>query len=124
MNLSDIAVVATTPTKTIATTCPYCGVGCGVRATVRADGQVEVQGDADHASNYGRLCVKGSALGDTVDLNGRLLHPQLRDADGSLRRVSWDEALDKVASGFTDIIAKHGPDAVALYVSGQILTED
>ncbi|SDD49701.1 assimilatory nitrate reductase (NADH) alpha subunit apoprotein [Cupriavidus sp. YR651] len=124
MNLSDIAVVSATPTKTTATTCPYCGVGCGVRATVRADGQVEVSGDADHASNFGRLCVKGSALGETVDLNGRLLHPQVRDADGQLHRVSWDDALDKVAAGFTDIIAKHGPDAVALYVSGQILTED
>ena len=124
MNLSDIAVVAATPTKTVSTTCPYCGVGCGVRATARADGQVEVQGDADHASNFGRLCVKGSALGDTVNLDGRLLHPQLRDADGSLRRVGWDEALDKVARGFADVIAEHGPDAVALYVSGQILTED
>ena len=97
MNLSDIAVVATTPTKTISTTCPYCGVGCGVRATVRADGLVDIAGDADHASNAGRLCVKGSALGETLDLNGRLLHPQVRDADGSLRRVDWDEALDKVA---------------------------
>ena len=124
MNLSDIAVVATTPTKTISTTCPYCGVGCGVRATVRADGLVDIAGDADHASNAGRLCVKGSALGETLDLNGRLLHPQVRDADGSLRRVDWDEALDKVARGFTEIIARHGPDAVALYVSGQLLTED
>ncbi|WP_423194523.1 molybdopterin-dependent oxidoreductase [Cupriavidus sp. H18C2] len=124
MNLSDIAVVATTATKTVSTTCPYCGVGCGVRATLRADGQVEVQGDADHPSNFGRLCVKGSALGDTVGLDGRLLHPQLRQPDGSLRRVSWDTALGKVASGFADIVARHGPDAVALYVSGQILTED
>jgi len=124
VNLSDIAVVATTPTKTIATTCPYCGVGCGVRATVRADGQVEIAGDADHASNFGRLCVKGSALGETIDLNGRLQHPQVRDAEGSLHRVSWDEALDRVAHGFAEVIAKHGPDAVALYVSGQILTED
>ncbi|WP_454757891.1 molybdopterin-dependent oxidoreductase [Cupriavidus campinensis] len=124
MNLSDIAVVSSTATTTTATTCPYCGVGCGVRATVRADGQVEVSGDADHASNFGRLCVKGSALGETLDLDGRLLHPQLREADGALRRVSWDEALDKVAKGFSDIVAAHGPDAVALYVSGQILTED
>ncbi|RZT36486.1 nitrate reductase [Cupriavidus agavae] len=124
MNLSDIAVVATTPTRTVSTTCPYCGVGCGVRATVRADGQVEVQGDADHASNSGRLCVKGSALGDTLGLDGRLLYPQLRAADGTLHRTSWDDALHRVASGFADVIARHGPDAVALYVSGQILTED
>lgn len=124
VNLSDIPVVSTTPITTTATTCPYCGVGCGVRATVRADGQVEVSGDESHASNFGRLCVKGSALGETVDLDGRLLHPQVREADGSLRQVSWDDALDKVASGFADIVAKHGPDAVALYVSGQLLTED
>ncbi|WP_454766631.1 molybdopterin-dependent oxidoreductase [Cupriavidus campinensis] len=124
MNLSEIAVVSATPTTTTATTCPYCGVGCGVRATVRADGQVEVSGDAGHASNFGRLCVKGSALGETMDLDGRLLHPQRRDAGGQLRRVSWDEALDKVAQGLSDIVAEHGPDAVALYVSGQILTED
>ncbi|WP_454056522.1 molybdopterin-dependent oxidoreductase [Cupriavidus sp. Marseille-Q8015] len=124
MNLSDIAVVSATATTTTSTTCPYCGVGCGVRATVRADGQVEVQGDADHASNHGRLCVKGSALGDTLGLEGRLLHPQMRDADGTLRQVSWDTALDAVARGFSEVIARHGPDAVALYVSGQILTED
>ena len=128
MNLSDIAVISATtsatPTTTTSTTCPYCGVGCGVKATVRADGQVEIQGDADHASNYGRLCVKGSALGDTVSLDGRLLHPQMREADGTLRRVSWDTALDAVAQGFSKVVAEHGPDAVALYVSGQILTED
>jgi assimilatory nitrate reductase catalytic subunit len=124
VNLSDIPVVSATLTTTTATTCPYCGVGCGVRATVRADGQVEIAGDAQHPSNQGRLCVKGSALGETVDLEGRLLHPKLRDADGQLQQVSWDRALDTVAQGFSDIIRRHGPDSVALYVSGQLLTED
>ncbi|MGO4326022.1 molybdopterin-dependent oxidoreductase [Cupriavidus sp. 2TAF22] len=106
------------------TTCPYCGVGCGVRATRHDDGSVEVAGDASHGSNQGRLCVKGSALAETTGLEGRLLHPQVRGADGALTQVSWDHALDKVAQGFKDIIAEHGPDAVALYVSGQLLTED
>ncbi|CAG9168476.1 Nitrate reductase [Cupriavidus laharis] len=124
MNLSDIPVVSATPTTTTATTCPYCGVGCGVRATVRADGQVEIAGDAEHPSNRGRLCVKGSALGETVDLQGRLLHPKVRRADGALEQVSWDHALDTVAQGFSRIVREHGPDAVALYVSGQLLTED
>ncbi len=124
MNLSDIPVVSATPTTTTATTCPYCGVGCGVRATVRADGQVEIAGDAEHPSNLGRLCVKGSALGETVDLQGRLLHPKVRGADGALEQVSWDHALDTVAQGFSRIVREHGPDAVALYVSGQLLTED
>ncbi|MDB5908620.1 MAG: nitrate reductase, partial [Massilia sp.] len=107
----------------VRTTCPYCGVGCGVDATPLGDGAVIITGDAEHPANAGRLCVKGSALGDTLGLDGRLLHPQIRDA-GALSQVSWDAALDKVAGGFARIIAEHGPDAVALYVSGQLLTED
>ena len=101
------------------TTCPYCGVGCGVVATVAEDGGVSVRGDPDHPSNYGRLCSKGSALAETVDLDGRILHPEI---DG--RQASWDEALDLVAGKFTAAIKEYGPDSVAFYVSGQLLTED
>jgi len=108
----------------IATTCPYCGVGCGVLASVDANGAVSIAGDPDHASNRGRLCVKGAALGETLDLQGRLLHPKLRGADGAFHGATWDEALDHVADGFRRVIDQHGPDAVAFYVSGQLLTED
>ena len=108
---------------TVRTTCAYCGVGCGVLATLRGDSGVEIAGDPEHGANLGRLCVKGSALGETVGLEDRLLHPRLRDADGE-RRASWDEALTTVAEGFAKIVAEHGPDAVAFYVSGQLLTED
>ena len=107
----------------IQTTCAYCGVGCGVKATMQGDGAVVIAGDVQHPANQGRLCVKGSALGETLGLDGRLLYPQLRTEQG-LRRVSWDEALDKVADKWRSIIDEHGPDAVALYVSGQLLTED
>jgi len=110
--------------NTIASTCPYCGVGCGVLAGVDAAGAVSVTGDPRHPANAGRLCVKGAALGETVDLHGRLLHPLLRAPGAAPRRASWDEALDQVASGFRRIIDEHGPDAVAFYVSGQLLTED
>jgi assimilatory nitrate reductase catalytic subunit len=108
----------------IATTCPYCGVGCGVLARVDSAGGVSVAGDPLHPANAGRLCVKGAALGETVDLHGRLLHPQLRAPGAAPRRASWDDALDRVARGFRRIIDEHGPDAVAFYVSGQLLTED
>jgi assimilatory nitrate reductase catalytic subunit len=107
------------------TTCPYCGVGCGLKVVRTpnedggATGSVDVKGDADHPANFGRACSKGSALGETLGLEGRLLHPQV---DG--RRVDWDTALDRVASVFSDTIAEHGPDSVAFYVSGQLLTED
>jgi assimilatory nitrate reductase catalytic subunit len=103
----------------VKTTCPYCGVGCGVLAAIEEDGAVTIKGDPDHPANLGRLCSKGSALGETVDLDGRLLFP---DIGG--RRASWGEALDLVASRFSQAIAEHGPDSVAFYVSGQILTED
>ncbi|WP_179589767.1 molybdopterin-dependent oxidoreductase [Pigmentiphaga litoralis] len=114
---------SSTPPAVTSTTCPYCGVGCGVQASVASDGKVTVAGDPAHPSNFGRLCVKGSALGETVGLEGRLLHPLQRTEDG-LQRVSWDTALDTAASGLRRIIDTHGPDAVALYVSGQLLTED
>jgi assimilatory nitrate reductase catalytic subunit len=103
----------------VRTTCPYCGVGCGVLAKVAADGGVSVRGDPDHPANFGRLCSKGSALGETLDLEGRLLFPEIAG-----RRAEWDEALDLVAAKLSSTIAEHGPDSVAFYVSGQLLTED
>ena len=103
----------------IRTACPYCGVGCGVLATPGADGTVEIKGDPDHPANLGRLCSKGSALGETLSLDDRVLFPMI---DGA--RASWDNALDLVARKFTSTIAAHGPDSVAFYVSGQLLTED
>ena len=105
--------------KTTSTTCPYCGVGCGVLATVGADGTVLIKGDQDHPANFGKLCSKGTNLGETVSLDDRLLHPEIGG-----RQVSWDESLELVASRFRAAIDEHGPDAVAFYVSGQLLTED
>jgi assimilatory nitrate reductase catalytic subunit len=104
---------------TTSTTCPYCGVGCGVIAKNNIDGTVSVKGDKSHPANLGRLCSKGSALAETIGLEGRLLHPQVKG-----RQTSWDEALEAVADGFKKVIDEHGPDAVAFYVSGQLLTED
>ena len=101
------------------TSCPYCGVGCGVLAMPTADGRVEIAGDPDHPANFGRLCSKGASLGETFGLDGRLLHPMIGGA-----RVTWNRALDEVAQRFAGAIAEHGPDSVAFYVSGQILTED
>jgi assimilatory nitrate reductase catalytic subunit len=99
----------------IRTACPYCGVGCGLR--IAADGAIS--GDPDHPANYGRLCSKGAALADTLATDGRLLYPQIAG-----RSATWDEALDRIAAQFSQAINEHGPDAVALYVSGQFLTED
>ncbi|MCH8686642.1 nitrate reductase [Pedomonas mirosovicensis] len=101
------------------TTCPYCGVGCGIRAEVTGERRAEIRGDEAHPANAGRLCSKGTHLGETVGLEGRLLHPMVAG-----RQAGWDEALGLVAEGFARTIAEHGPDSVAFYVSGQLLTED
>ncbi|MFN4290889.1 MAG: molybdopterin-dependent oxidoreductase [Permianibacter sp.] len=106
------------------TTCPYCGVGCGVVVQRSADGRLSVQGDTEHPANYGRLCSKGSALIETLGAEDRLLYPEWRDRDGNIQRVSWNIALDHIASQFARILAEHGPDAIAFYASGQMLTED
>ena len=99
-------------------TCPYCGVGCGVLLRPTADG-LEVRGDPDHPANHGRLCSKGAALGETVGLGHRLMAPQVNAG-----KASWEDALQLVANKFAAAIMEHGPDACAFYVSGQLLTED
>ncbi|HET9651190.1 MAG TPA: molybdopterin-dependent oxidoreductase [Usitatibacter sp.] len=110
------------------TTCCYCGTGCGVMARTEGGRIVEVRGDPDHPSNRGRLCTKGSTLHLTMTPQAqasRARYPELRrDRRAARERCSWDEALDHVAARFAAIIGEHGPDAVAFYVSGQLLTED
>jgi len=98
----------------VRSTCAYCGVGCGVLA----EGD-HVRGDPEHPANFGRLCSKGSALGETLGLEGRLLRPRIGGVE-----TDWASALDLVAAKFTETITQHGSDAVAFYVSGQFLTED
>jgi len=104
------------PTRT---TCAYCGVGCGVLATPHADGTVTIKGDPDHPANFGRLCSKGSALDETLGLEQRLLYPRIGGV-----RATWSDAIGLVARKFSDAIRDHGPDSVAFYASGQLLTED
>ncbi len=108
------------PTFPIRTTCPYCGVGCGILVSrENGDQRLSVRGDPEHPANFGRLCSKGAALGETLGMEERLLLPQIHGAN-----ATWEEALDTVAQRFRETIAEHGPDSVAFYVSGQLLTED
>ena len=106
------------------TTCPYCGVGCGILAMPEAGGGAAISGDPEHPANFGRLCSKGSALGETLSAESRLLYPMIRCSKGTMERVAWSDALDHVAHRFKHIVARDGPDAVAFYLSGQLLTED
>src|ERR1700724_2162961 len=106
------------------TTCPYCGVGCGVLAAPDDRGSAAISGDPAHPANFGRLCSKGSALGETLGLEDRLLYPMIGCSKGTMERVAWSDALDHVAHRFAHIVARDGPGAVAFYLSGQLLTED
>ena len=110
-------------------TCPYCGVGCGVIIESEGEQITGVRGDPEHPANFGRLCSKGSTLHLTatapITLQTRLLQPQRRAARGEAPQpVSWEAALDEAADRFASVIKKHGPDAVGFYISGQLLTED
>ena len=128
MRLSPVTETETAPaaaTQITASTCCYCGVGCGV--LIEHDGQriLGVSGDPAHPANFGKLCSKGSTLHLTGDLSARALHPELRLSKGLGRdNTDWDTALDHAATVFAATIAEHGPDSVAFYISGQLLTED
>jgi assimilatory nitrate reductase catalytic subunit len=112
-------------TQITASTCCYCGVGCGV--LIEHDGRkiTGVSGDPAHPANFGKLCSKGSSLHLTGDISARALYPELRLGKALARSVTdWDCALDHAADVFAETIRKHGPDSVAFYISGQLLTED
>jgi assimilatory nitrate reductase catalytic subunit len=109
---------AVTPAA-IKTTCPYCGVGCGISVTPDGSGGAKVAGDTQHPANFGKVCVKGASLGETLSLDGRLLHPMIHG-----QRATWNQATRFVADGLKRIIDAYGPGAVAFYLSGQLLTED
>ena len=117
--LLDLQASDTSKVSETKTTCPYCGVGCGVIASIDTDGNSSVRGDDSHPANFGKLCSKGTTLAETLGNEDRLLYPQING-----ERASWDTALDAIATKFSDTIRDYGPDAVAFYVSGQLLTED
>jgi assimilatory nitrate reductase catalytic subunit len=109
-------------------TCPYCGVGCGVVIEHDATSITGVRGDPDHPANRGQLCTKGRTLHLTATpaaMTARAREPRVRDAKGApFVRREWDATLDLLADRFAACIREHGPDSVAFYVSGQLLTED
>lgn len=119
MNEAEVDRLTEELSKTIKTTCPYCGVGCGVLAKPMPDGTVEIKGDENHPANFGRLCSKGSSLGETLSLDDRLLVPKIKGEE-----VSWEKALGTISDQFSSLIKEEGAGSVAMYVSGQFLTED
>ena len=123
-----VELESSTDLKTITTqtTCPYCGVGCGVTAHVTPTPsglKVAIEGDVNHPANYGKLCIKGSNLADTLGLETRVLEPILGRKDRR-EKTDWYTATDLIANKFQQCIDQYGRDSIAFYVSGQLLTED
>ena len=109
--------------KETLSTCPYCGVGCGVIIESEGAQITGVRGEPDHPANFGRLCTQGQSLHLTTSA-AITLHQRLRVPLLHGQEVSWDTALDTAADRFTAIAQEHGPDALGFYISGQLLTED
>jgi assimilatory nitrate reductase catalytic subunit len=113
------------PDRWVRTTCGYCSVGCGMLVGARGDRAVAVMGDPDHPVNRGRLCPKGLSEHHTMSADGRLAVPRLRRRPGATQEpASWDEALGTLVGGFTRLRDEHGPDAIAILSTGQLVTEE
>ena len=116
-------------TRETHSTCPYCGVGCGVIIESEGAQITGVRGDPAHPANFGRLCTKGSTLhltaSPTLAQHTRLLQPMQRVQRGApAQAIDWSQALDMASSRLTQIVQSHGAEAVGFYISGQLLTED
>ena len=116
--------MAKQPGSWVKSTCPYCGVGCGVEVAVKNQKVVQIRGDKSHPANFGKLCPKPAGLPEAMSSPDRLTYPMRRNASGGLERISWDAALDEVAEKLSSTLKDFGPEAAAFYISGQLLTED
>ncbi len=111
------------PDKWVFSTCGYCGVGCGLYIGVKDGKAVYTKGNPKHSVNMGTLCPKGLSEHELLNSPERILNPQIRKS-GKLTDVSWHEAFSKVSTHFKEIAQKHGPEAIGIISTGQMLTEE
>ncbi len=111
--------------KEVASTCPYCGVGCGIVATVEAGRLLKVRGDESHPVNGGRTCRKPIELPAAAHSRARALAPKRRESrDAPATPIDWARAATEIATRLLAIRETHGPGSIGFYISGQLLTED
>jgi ferredoxin-nitrate reductase len=105
----------------VKTLCPYCGVGCGLEVVPP---RAKVVGDRSHPSSQGMVCVKGATIMESLDKD-RLTYPLFRESlESSFRRISWEEAFNRIVQRIQTVVARQGADAICMYGSGQFQTED
>jgi anaerobic selenocysteine-containing dehydrogenase len=112
------------PEKWVATTCGYCSVGCGIFVGVKNGRAVSVRGIPDHPVNRGLLCPKGLSEHHTIHANNRAEYPLLRQANGAMGRVTWDSALETMATKFRGIQERYGRESIGVISTGQLVTEE
>jgi formate dehydrogenase alpha subunit len=124
------------PDRTVATTCPFCGVGCSLELQIKDDYIYNVNSPFESVVNHGNLCVKGRFGYDFIYSPGRVTRPMLRVTPQTpgkrtptndltdWRAVSWDEALDYVADRLVEIYQRDGEDAMAVYCCAKATNED
>jgi ferredoxin-nitrate reductase len=109
--------------KSIKSLCPYCGVGCGLEIISKKE-KDKVIGDHSHISNQGMICVKGGTILESLDKN-RLEYPMFRESlTDSFRRITWEEAFNLIVERIKIVRNSQGVDAICIYGSGQMQTED
>jgi anaerobic selenocysteine-containing dehydrogenase len=104
----------------VRSTCTLCSSGCGVLIHIEGGRPVKVEGDPEHQASRGALCVRGAASLEYLTSPKRLTRPLMRAGargEGKWREVSWDEALDAVASGLAKAKREYGPEA-AVFIRG------
>ena len=107
----------------IASICPYCGVGCGLYIDTEAGKMTGLDYMTEHPVSEGALCPKGNASLDIVYHHERLLYP-MQNVEGNFERVSWTEALNTVAANLNQIQTHFGPDALGFLASAKATNEE
>ncbi len=111
------------PDKWVLSTCGYCGVGCGLYIGVKDGKAVYTKGNPKHDVNIGTLCPKGLSEHQMINVDNRVLTPLIKK-EGKHEAVTWDESYRKVSDEFKRITREHGPKAIGVISSGQLLTEE
>ena len=114
-----------TPTRSVITTCAYCGVGCSFKAEMRGDELVRMVPLKDGGANEGHSCVKGRFAWGYATHEDRITEPMIREKiSDPWRRVSWEEAIEYAASGLKDLQAKYGVDSIGGITSSRCTNEE
>ena len=109
--------------RTVLTVCPYCGCGCGIYLEVLDGEVIGVLPSVSHPISQGASCIKGWNAHEFISSDKRLKKPLMRK-DGVFSEVSWEEAIDDVATRLRQIRDNNGPDSIGVLTSAKCTNEE